>query len=716
MNKGKNRFLSFILITMIIIASISAFEIQDKAAKNILAAENMEEVSTLSNLQVKDYYKYTGKYFIYFNEASESLGYNVYVDDVKNPVKKIYSSGEYLSDKDLEGLKSGDHMLYVANIGSNEEESPKISTKFTIVGKTGTYTNIPQIYIYSTGSISSEYHEKADVSVSIIDKDGGTNKDLYDSGCNIKIRGNTTAGAPKKPWNIKLSGKKSVLGMGKGKKWCLLANSFDKSLMRNNLAYDLGLQNGVTYTSESRFVEVYVNGKYQGNYLITEAVEVKKERVDINAYDADSNDILLELGTRNEAGVDHFRTGTLSMTFDVNDPEKGDDLTDEQVDAKISRVRSYLTQFERALVKKDYDVILQYIDEDTFINFYIVSELFKNVDFNFSSTRFYIKDDKIYAGPLWDFDLSSGNCKSSYYKDYYIDGVSYKGFYCQEMDWYKYLLKNNRFYEKLKQRYKKLQYVIQNMYKNESETTLSIDYLVNTYGESFKRNYMSTNALGAGWSLTNDDGYSYSAQSGWTTWEQPIAFLRNWLKNRNIWLCEQWEIDMESAYENSRPGVEEPSETMTEPQETTTKAEIATTLDISTKVEIPTTLTVSTKQEIVTSAKTVEPVTTTKKLKVKLRKTKIKKAFKRQDSKKMKISLKTIKIATGYQIQISKSKSFRKKKILVKKSAKKVKFAIKSDKIKKKGTLYVRARVYKRINGKKNYSKWSKARKITIKK
>lgn len=93
-------------------------------------------------------------------------------------------------------------------------------------------------------------------------KKGGTYKDITDGECNIKVRGNTTAGATKKPWNIKLSGKKSVLGMDKGKKWCLLANSFDKSLMRNSLVYDLGLQNGVTYSSQSRFVDVYINGTY----------------------------------------------------------------------------------------------------------------------------------------------------------------------------------------------------------------------------------------------------------------------------------------------------------------------------------------------------------------------------------------------------------------------------------------------------------------------
>lgn len=527
--------------------------------------EQKEVVPVLSGLKVLDYYKYTGKYFIYFTEPEESAGYHVYIDDSETPVKTITGSGSYISSEEMKGLTDGKHTLSVANTDDTGKESARISTEFNISANNGTYSDIPQIYIYTTGDITTEYHDTADVTVSVIDKDGGSYADIIDSGSNIKIRGNTTASAAKKPWNIKLSSKKSILGMDKGKKWCLLANSFDKSLMRNYLAYNFGLENGVTYTSQSRYAEVYINGTYNGNYLITEPVEAKTERVDVDAYNADSDDILLELGTRYEEGVDHFTTSVLGTTFDVNDPEKGDDLTDAEVDAKIVRVKEYLNQFETALRSQNYDEIINYIDEDTFVNFYIVNELFKNVDFNFSSTRFYIKDGKIYAGPLWDFDLSSGNCKSSSYQDYYVDGVSYKGFYCQSMNWYRELLKNETFYNKIKERYAQLQYKIQNIYKVNSAAQLSVDYLIKNYQNSFMRNYMSVSALGAGWELTNDDGYSYSAESGWTSWEQPIEFLRDWIENRNIWLCQQWNVDMDAAYAAGEPKEEE--ETTENPEE-----------------------------------------------------------------------------------------------------------------------------------------------------
>lgn len=525
------------------------------------ASEQGKVVPVLSNLKIRDYYKYTGKYMIYFTEPEDVEEYNVYLDDSDTPIKTIDSSGSFLDAEDLKGVSAGEHTLSIASVDSAGEESAKVSKTF-IVGETaGTYNDIAQIYIYTPVAISQEYHDNKDVTVTVIDENGEI--DTVDTSSNIKIRGNTTAGAPKKPWNIKLDKKKSILGMPKGKKWCILANSFDKSLMRNKLSYEMGLANGLDYNCESRFVEVYVNGTYNGNYLITEPVETGDGRVEIDPYNADNMDILLELGTRNEAGVDHFYTTT--EVFDVNEPEKGDDLTDAEVDAKIARVKTYLSEFEGALKGDDYNAILEYIDEDSFVDFYIVNELFKNVDFDFSSTRFHINDDTIFAGPMWDLDLSSGNCKSSYYTNYYVDGVSWKGYYCQGMGWYKELFKKDEFYSKVKARYAELQYVIQNIYKAGSTQENSIDQLINIYGASFERNFMSTNLLGAGWSLTNDDGYSFAAESGWKTWEEPIEFLRNWLANRNTWLCEQWGVDMQAAYEEGKNAAEEPT---TEPPTT----------------------------------------------------------------------------------------------------------------------------------------------------
>lgn len=685
-------------------------------------------VPILSNLKVRDYYKYTGKYMIYFNEAAESSGYNVYIDDTENKIKTVKNSGDYLSEKEVSGLSQGQHTLYVANTDAEGKESTMVSAKFTVEGTAGSNTDIPQIYIFTEKSISGEYHDSADVTVSVIDKDGGTNKDFIDSASNIKIRGNTTASAPKKPWNIKLSSKQKILGMEKAKKWCLLANSFDKSLMRNNLVYDFAEEIGIQYNSNNRFVEVYINGKFNGNYLLTEAVEVKKERVNIDAYNAESNDILLELGTRNEPDVDHFTTDILRTTFDVNDPEKGDDLTDEQVDAKIANVKEYLNGFETALKNQNYDEILNYIDEDTFVNFYIVNELFKNVDFNFSSTRFYIKDNKVYAGPCWDYDLSSGNCKSSYYRDYYVDGVSYKGYYCQSMNWYMQLLKIGTFYDKVKERYKELQYKIQNIYKTDSETKISVKFLLENYGASFERNYKSTDELGAGWSLTNEDGYSYAAESGWSTWQEPIAFLRSWLENRNAWLCQEWGINMAQAYEDSKPQPETTTPETTTPETTTPETTTpesttpeTTTPELTTSEQITlesTTAEAETPVQAVTE-ETVIPSTSRTCIDmplppIKVEKGKVQKATKKKNSKKVKLVFKKLKNAQKYQVKISFSKKFKKKKTITK-LVRKTKVTVQIKKFKKSKRLYVKVRGVNIVGEKRRYGAWSNRKKVKMK-
>lgn len=541
------------------------------------------EVDTVTNLSVTSYCDWTGKYLIYFTAPTTAEGYKVFVDDATEPVATITGSGDYVTNEQLSQITPGEHQMRVAayvTVDGVEVLSDKVSKKFTKSDTTGTFTDIPQIYIKS-GSITGDYREENDVSVTVIDQDGGSKgqacvddtgshpnaasikkyADIVDTKCNIKVRGNTTASQPKKPWNIKFSGKTSVLGLPKGKKWNLLANAMDKSLMRDTLSYNFGLENGVRYTSQSRYVDVYLNGDYKGNYQLCEPVEAKSNRVETDAYNAENDDILLEVGTRYEAGVDHFTTDVLGQTFDVNDPKKGDDLTDEQVDAKIQRARTFLNQFESVLKNNGNDLyeISRYIDIDTFVDFYIANELFKNVDFNFSSTRFYIKDNKLYAGPMWDLDLSSGNAKSSNYPDYYVDGDSAKGFRCRNFKYYNRLFRNAEFEALVKKRYYDLQFQIQNLYRNDSVAVNSINNLIETYGNSFARNYMSKDLKGAGWRVNQDDGYSYAAESGWQTWMDPIDFLRDWLTRRNNWICQEWDIDMAQAYEDSREWSENPT-------------------------------------------------------------------------------------------------------------------------------------------------------------
>lgn len=395
-------------------------------------------------------------------------------------------------------------------------------------------TDIAQIFISTDSTVARDEYTKADITIE--DAEGGTSDTIKDNNAAIRIRGNTTSILAKLPYNIKFSSSQSVLGMSPGKKWCLLANYADTSLMRNKLAYDMAVNLGLKYSCETRYADVWLNGSYQGNYLVTVPVETGKNRVDI---DTGNHEFLLELeAQRMERGVTYFYSGISRFKLDA--PET---MTKEQ--------ETWLTDFtakaEKAMKDGDYSEIKRYVDVDSFIDFFIIQELFKNVDVNYSSTRFYIKNSKIYAGPLWDFDLSSGNVSTNeryvnymIYNNYNIygnrSGKSYEGFWAfyggnyvnEGNSWIGLLMRCGKFRMAIYQRYLQLQDQIVNLYQDNSVGTNQIDRLLKQYSGSFQRdNKRWPVDVYRGLVLYRNDEKTY---------DDSVAYLRSWLMNRNEWL------------------------------------------------------------------------------------------------------------------------------------------------------------------------------------
>ena len=509
-------------------------------------------LSAPTKLSVYNYGKYTGKYFVEFMDSKNAASYNIYVDNTL--IKNVKTSGNYLTSEELEkaGIAKGDHTLSVTAVDANGGESIQVSTSIKVEAK-GTAGDIPQIYISTHGkNVDGTYLSKKDdflanANVAVIDNTG-TYKDIIDAASDIKVRGNSTAGAEKKPWNFKLSKKQSVLGMDSSKKWSLLANAFDKSLLRNSLVMQLAAKMGLAYTSSCRFVDVYLNGEYKGNYVVIESVETGTGRVEIDANNVASNDILLELDNngRDAAEVAHLERTGLGVLFAMNEPEIAPDDTEELATYKnkIDATQQLLDDFETALKANDYDAMSKYIDMESFAKFYIVNEFFRNQDFNFSSTRFYVKDGILYAGPCWDYDLSSGNLGTYYVPD---GKDTYNSFLAQEMVWYTYLMKNNQFKDLVSSIYKEYQSDIRALFDgSRADQGYGIDGFEKLYRNSFERNYAAKADLGAGWSVTNPDqadAYSYANHKAWNTYDDAVEFLRTWLRNRHVWLEEQWGVD-----------------------------------------------------------------------------------------------------------------------------------------------------------------------------
>lgn len=219
----------------------------------------------------------------------------------------------------------------------------------------------------------------------------------------IKGRGNYTwEASEKKPYNIFLTEAAELLSMGKGNKWVLLANSSDVSQMRNKMVYDFAQKIGLEYAPDSQWVELYLNGEYRGLYLLSEAVEIGADRVDISVTEGviiglETEDILLK---KNET---YFLTDA-GVPVEIRTPIPSQD-------SGVDDLRTRVQFVENALLSESSDLLQNAIDVDSWVKKYLVDEVFGNLDAFVRSAYFYYDghSDKLFAGPVWDYDMSAGN-------------------------------------------------------------------------------------------------------------------------------------------------------------------------------------------------------------------------------------------------------------------------------------------------------------------
>lgn len=399
-----------------------------------------------------------------------------------------------------------------SNNSSVAESEPEIKSEI-----------VPRIYITYTADINRDSFITATLKVN---DPSGKYADISDSSGEVRIRGNSTSSGAKKPFNIKFSGSQDLLGLGKAKKWVLLANMYDKSLIRNKLSFDFAENIGLRYTQSTRFVDVYVNGAYNGSYLLSEAIDLGQTRVNLNPR---LNEFLLEYEPwENYKNPSYIRTPVYNILFGFNAPE----FPDSQ--QKLFLV-DFFSKAEKALESRIQSDIEKYFDIPSMVDFYIANELFKNVDFQTSSTRFYIQRGKIFGGPIWDLDLSTGNADFNYYTGYNnaaTTGDSTEGFYCRGL-WYGPFFKCTWFAEKVKARYLELQPKIENLTTDNSLGKNQMDILLIKYGESFSKNFTK-------WPVNNKD--SLFERIPFQTFEENYEYLRTWLIKRNEWLLNTWKL------------------------------------------------------------------------------------------------------------------------------------------------------------------------------
>lgn len=254
---------------------------------------------------------------------------------------------------------------------------------------------------------------------------------FYDS-LQIRGRGNSTWDMAKKPYRIKFQQKEKLLGKGyaKTKKWTLLANHADKTLIRNAITSLMGERAGLTFNPAAKFVDLTLNDSYVGTYQLSDHIDVRPHRVNIQEQDyplADTSDLsggyLLEADGFKDfhpssywnydlqayAAPDGFYTSKSSVPVRIHYPD-AEDLDVSQTDY----IRSFIADFETRLFSSDFahatDGYRPLVDSLSLVNWYLCTEMSGNID-GFFSTYFYKEqqDDHLFWGPLWDYDIAYNN-------------------------------------------------------------------------------------------------------------------------------------------------------------------------------------------------------------------------------------------------------------------------------------------------------------------
>jgi len=232
-------------------------------------------------------------------------------------------------------------------------------------------------------------------------------KEKYDE-VMIKGRGNYTWTLDKKPYQIAFEEKISILGLPESKKFILLANAADDSLLKNDFSYNVAKNMNLNYSFTGKYVDLYIDKNYIGNYYVTPKISISKSVVNLK----DKKAILVELDNAyydQEDEKDVFVSNIFKDHLVLKDSDSKSVYEDLEV------FKNKYNQMELAIYNNDYDELSNIIDIDSFAKYYIISEFAENSDALRSSLFFYMDgyNDKIHIGPLWDCDIGYG-LKSEY--------------------------------------------------------------------------------------------------------------------------------------------------------------------------------------------------------------------------------------------------------------------------------------------------------------
>ena len=425
------------------------------------------------------------------------------------------------------------------------------------LGRTKPFTsNLPIVIIDTAGNwIQDEPKIPASMKI-IYDESGGRNtlnsRHIdFEGKIGIELRGKTSLGFPKKQYGVEIQDDEgndkdaSLLQMPAESDWVLNGPYWDKTLMRNYLAYEFSNRIG-RYASRIKFVEMFLNDKgdptigdkhYVGVYLLIEKIKRGKDRVDIKSLKpADITGGYILKIDKMDWYETYFSTRYGTRLFHVY--PKGHEMSDPQK----TWIQNYMSEFEEVLAGKDFKDpergYAQYIDTDAFIDHFIINELFRNID-GFRNSTYMYKDrgGKLKMGPVWDFNLSMGN--ASFNQGWKTDGWL---IYTNPVPfWWDRLLQDKNFTQKLAKRWK----VLRKDRLATSKLLDEIDQTAKLLSEAQARNFQK-------WPVLSRTMFG-NPNRGDATYQQEVKQIKTWLNARLEWMDEHIGSPRSSPFSIQRP-------------------------------------------------------------------------------------------------------------------------------------------------------------------
>lgn len=331
----------------------------------------------------------------------------------------------------------------------------------------------------------------------------------FEASMKIKGRGNSTWQLPKKPYKMKFDSKVSLLGEPADKEWVLLANYTDKTQIRNEIAFFMGEMSSLEYTPRTHYVEVVINGVYNGTYQLGEQLKISKNRVNVG-----DDGYLLEVDARATSDDITFTVAHVPYPINIKDPDV--ELGSEAYDY----VLGYVESLDNVLFSDNFNDPVngysKYIDVESFVDWYLINEISKNTDAIFFSSCYMnlSRNGKLKMGPLWDFDLAFGNVD-------YNTNDNPEGFWLKNnIAWYKSLFKDPAFVSLVKERF---DYFYSQKDVIFNEINRNAEYL--QYAAVENNNKWST--------LYN---YTWPNNEVLGSYQNEVQSLKTWLNRRFEWL------------------------------------------------------------------------------------------------------------------------------------------------------------------------------------